>query len=279
MTSDEIAGTDWTASEIDLVVADYFEMLAMELAQEPFVKSHRNEALQSLTGRSRGSIEFKHQNISAVLLELGMPRISGYKPMANYQGALLDAIERILPQASAALASSDVNPPFGLQDNEELYYGEPPKLAVPAETRNEALVKLIRKYDPATRDERNRVLGKRGEERVYNSECSRLARIDPALSKKVRWVSQIEGDGAGFDILSFEPDGREKLIEVKTTIGGQTTPFFISSNELRVSEKRPNEFRLVRLYDFRHSPKVFELRPPLQQSLIIRPANYRAAFE
>ena len=44
------AGSDWTEGEVDLIVADYFDMLAMELRGAPFVKARRNAALQELTG-------------------------------------------------------------------------------------------------------------------------------------------------------------------------------------------------------------------------------------
>ena len=95
---DAVIGTDWTDREIDLIVADYFDMLGLELRGETFVKAQRNAALQELTGRSRGSIEFKHQNISAVLFRLCMRWIDGYKPMANSQRALVDGVERYLVQ-------------------------------------------------------------------------------------------------------------------------------------------------------------------------------------
>ena len=68
MSNIDPAGTDWTDDEIDLIVADYFEMLQFERLDEPYVKAERNRALQDLTRRSKGSIEFKYQNISAVLL-------------------------------------------------------------------------------------------------------------------------------------------------------------------------------------------------------------------
>ena len=45
-----------------------------------------------LQGRSDPSIERKHQNISAVLLEMGLPFIDGYKPLRNYQRPLLPAV-------------------------------------------------------------------------------------------------------------------------------------------------------------------------------------------
>lgn len=67
MEQEVVSGTDWNDWEIDLIVADYFDMLGFELRNGPFVKSQRNAALQQATGRSRGSIEFKHPNISAVL--------------------------------------------------------------------------------------------------------------------------------------------------------------------------------------------------------------------
>lgn len=58
MVDRELKGKDWSDGEIDLIVADHFDMLRMELSGQPFVKLHRNKALQEMTGRSKGSIEF-----------------------------------------------------------------------------------------------------------------------------------------------------------------------------------------------------------------------------
>jgi len=92
-----MAYDDWRDDELDLIVADYFAMLAADLAGEFYVKSHHRVALMGQIHRNNGSIEFKHQNISAVLDELGMPWIPGYKPRSNYQkSALPDAIGRYL---------------------------------------------------------------------------------------------------------------------------------------------------------------------------------------
>ena len=83
------------------------------------------------------------------------------------------------------------------------------------------------------------------------------------LARKVRWVSEEDGDGAGYDIASFAPDGRPRLIEVKTTNGWERTPFHITRNELAVAEERRSEWRLFRLWNFSREPKAFELHPPL----------------
>jgi hypothetical protein len=53
------------------------------------------------------------------------------------------------------------------------------------------------------------------------------------MADRVEHVSATRGDGFGYDVLSFEPDGRERFIEVKTTAFGAMVPFFVTRNELR----------------------------------------------
>lgn len=66
-----MAGSDWSDAENDAIVADYFAILAEDVAGRPYNKAEHNRALQAQIGRKRTSIEFKHQNISAVLKGLG----------------------------------------------------------------------------------------------------------------------------------------------------------------------------------------------------------------
>ena len=112
---------------------------------------------------------------------------------------------------------------------------------------------------------------------VFEHEIKRLAASSrPDLAKMVEWTSQERGDGAGFDIASFEIDGRPRLIEVKTTNGSAITPFYLSENERSFSEERPDAFALLRLYNFADRPMAFELRPPLSKLLTLMPTSYRA---
>ncbi|WP_245451248.1 DUF3883 domain-containing protein [Borborobacter arsenicus] len=94
----------------------------------------------------------------------------------------------------------------------------------------------------------------------------------------MRWISEEEGDGAGYDIASFDRDGSERLIEVKTTNGWERTPFHISSNELAVAVGRRTEWCLLRLWNFAREPRAFELRPPVDAHVALTPTSFRASF-
>ena len=102
-------GAPWSAQEIEAIVADYFDMLESDLAGGPVVKAEHNRALQNVIDRSRGAIEYKHQNISAVLAALGLRYIEGYKPAVNYQHALFDAIEARIDRSDIQDRVADAN--------------------------------------------------------------------------------------------------------------------------------------------------------------------------
>ena len=138
---------------------------------------------------------------------------------------------------------------------------------------------VARKFDVAGRDERNRSLGKAGEERILHHERAILTSAGRSdLARKVRWVSQEDGDGAGYDISSFTPDGRHRLIEVKTTNGWERTPFHISRNELAVADENRDSWSLFRVWNFSREPRAFELFPPLTTHVDLAATSFQASF-
>ena len=286
-----MAAEDWTAGEIDVAVESYFSMLSDEIDGMPYNKAERNRALQRAIPRSRGSIEFKHQNISAVMLGLGQPWIKGYKPAANFQNALVDGVlrwldanedwlsPRALPQRVAETGMGQ-SPFRGPAVERFIEYGvAPSQRNEPPPVDPEFMAAIGRRFDVAARDARNRALGRAGEEAVFLDEQRLLrdaGRDD--LARKARWTSQEDGDGYGYDIASFELDGREKLIEVKTTNGWERTPFHISANELAVADARREEWQLVRVWDFARKPSAFVLRPPMQSHVDLTPTSFLASL-
>ena len=95
----------WTRHENELIVADYLEMLLKELAGQKYNKAERARNLMPLlNNRSKGSIEFKRANISAVLIELGFPSLHGYKPRANFQR---DGLVEVVSEQVAHMTALD----------------------------------------------------------------------------------------------------------------------------------------------------------------------------
>ena len=244
-----MTSTHWTDAENDLIVADYFAMLIHDFAGRPYNKSeHRRRLRQQLSGRSDGSIEFKHQNISAVLKGLGEDWIPGYKPAFNFQESLIDAVARkLLANEDWLTRAANASSLNGLGEARQLWIGPPPTQSnhAPPEELDQML-HIARKFDVAGRDERNRALGRAGEECILAHERASLKTANRHdLANKIRWISDEDGDGAGNDIQSFATDGTLRLIEVKTTNGWERTPFHITRNELKRFA-----FNLVRILNF-----------------------------
>jgi Domain of unknown function (DUF3883) len=280
LADQEKIGTAWNDDELDAIIADYFAMLEADLSRLPYVKSRHSAALMARIGRTHRSVEFKQQNISAVLDELGLPWIPGYKPKRNYQAAIFDAIDRYL--SARDLPYQQAPPAILRMDEEEKEAGvfiEPPPLS-PERPRPWQLERLVKKYDPVERDFRNRSLGRAGEAFVLEVERKKLAKVErPDLAKKVRWVAAEDGDGAGYDILSFDPSGKERFIEVKTTNGAARTPFFLTRNEHQTASAHAETWRLYRVHLFAQTPRIFTLVPPLESVLHLRTEAWRASFD
>jgi hypothetical protein len=282
-------GRDWSEQEVQLIVASYLEMLELELLGKPYNKTDHRKALSpQLNGRSDGSIEFKHQNVSAVLTSLGLPYIEGYKPRGNYQALLAQEAEAFLDKnptflerlAATPTVNPDRLPEAGALDLNALIEGPPEQTWAPAEPAKPWLSRRARRIDFAERDAANRRLGRLGEEFVVWLERLRLrtaGRDD--LAGKVEWVTQTVGDGLGYDVLSYDDaDDSKKLVAVKTTGLGKFFPFYLTATELRCSEDMPDRFHLFRVFDFGRSPRAYILAGSLRERCCLEPTLYRATL-
>jgi len=126
----------------------------------------------------------------------------------------------------------------------------------------------------------NKILGRLGEEFVLTLEKKRLMKAGyPDLADKVEWTSEKDGDGVGYDILSFdEKKNTELFIEVKTTSGDKNMSFFISPNELDRSKDFPEQYALYRVFNFGSKPKIFILTGDISKQLYFDPTGYRVSF-
>lgn len=277
-------GEDWSADEVHATVASYFEMLALEAAQMPYNKSERNNHLrQTLRGRSKASVEMKHQNVSAVLASLGLPFIPGYKPRGNTQLLLRQQVQKFVLDHSDMVrqivdALEEVKTPEAKTFAATVV--APPPVETVAKVEAGPRVRLPHKMDYAARDESNRKLGRAGEQWALEYEQHRLLQDGLGeLFSRVDWVADRLGDGAGYDILSFDSASEPRYIEVKTTNGAHASSFVISRNELDFSREVEEAFCLYRLFQFRDAPSMYILRGDISKRLHLEPLDYRASFK
>ena len=278
--------SDWTPEEVAATVAAYLRMLTMELTGQAYNKSEHRRALhQLLPSRSEGAIEFKHCNISAVMIELGFPHIPGYKQRRNFQRqALFEEVTRqiaALPQlGDAAQKAVELPAEAPLIERFDAVRVEPPPLELKVREQDATYrPSALSQRDYLAREARNQSLGLAGEEFVVQYERWRLIqRGHERLADRIEHTSRIRGDGAGYDVLSFEENGRERFIEVKTTAYAKETPFFISDGEISFANSHELEFRLYRVFEFRRAPRLFELRGRPDNHCRLDPTTYRASF-
>ena len=89
---------EWTDDELRAAIQTYFQMLELELREEPYSKTEFRRRLiaEQLPSRSEGSVEFRMQNISEVLQKLNEPWIIGYKPAEHVGPVVEERIRRII---------------------------------------------------------------------------------------------------------------------------------------------------------------------------------------
>lgn len=93
-------------------------------------------------------------------------------------------------------------------------------------------------------------VGLLGELFVLHYEKSQLEKANAKhLVKYVRHISLELGDGYGYDIGSYEPNGNQKYIEVKTTVENQNFGFYLTENEYKYLTNEAG-YVIYRVYDF-----------------------------
>jgi hypothetical protein len=277
------AGEDWTREEVAATVADYLRMFRLYSSGQSFSEAEHRRRLRQPVNRSEGAIEFKHQNISAVLRDMEMPWLAGYAPRGNHQGLLAEEVARQIaaePEIDrAALLDAERPAVSPTAPDFRKTKVEAPELRLDVKERSlPSSVPLSFKRDYLAREARNASLGRAGEEFVLQYEQWRLRQHNCGrLADKIEHIASVN-DAAGFDILSFEVDGAERYIEVKTTSYAKETPFYLSRSELEFSRANDSQYCLYRLFEFRAAPRLFELRGPVDRHCLLDPVSYRARF-
>ncbi|WP_193323687.1 DUF3883 domain-containing protein [Marinifilum sp. N1E240] len=259
-------------------------MLNNELLGIKYNKAeHRRNLLPLLNNRSESSIEFKHQNISAVLVNLGQLYIKGYLPRFNYQALLEEIVIKYLENNQwinkefQGFVDRDIKKLINSVEFENLIQ-KAPELGEVQESRVTYRRRAV-KVNYLEKEQQNRSLGELGEQFVFEYEKWNLLKQGKhSLSDSVEWIARDQGDGAGFDILSKNLNGTDKYIEVKTTRLGKETPFYFSSNEFNFSIEHVKNFYLYRLYNFEDKVGMFTKNGSFKDICNYKATNYRGYF-
>ncbi len=278
-------GKPWTENEVARTVATYFRMLRMQELGQNFTKADLIRQLQQqIPARNRPSIEYKFRNISSVLNGLGVQAVSGYKPLPNIQRLLVDVVadalgsDKVLDEVAIKSVENPVELLIPESFKDFLIVTPKPKQKI-SEKQTDWIQRKAIKRDYLERESRNRSLGNAGELLVMEYEAHRLHQEGAKkYADRIDHVSSSKGDGLGFDILSFDADGRERFIEVKTTAYDAETPFFVSPNEVNFSGHKPDQFHLYRLFAFRKKPQMFTMPGPVAANFSLDPVSYRATL-
>jgi len=289
-------GAIWSREEYFASVDAYLGMLVEELAGRAYNKrAVRDALLPRLSGRTAASSEKRMQNISAALQAKGLKYITGYKPLANYADALVSVLDEALPRFPDLVGDtpgSTIQVAMGEEhDAGHTTAAEPPAppivsydaclIAAPTDAPPPRQPK--RRTKPAVpgalevRERTERLIGLRGELWIVDMEVNNLqAAGRPDLAAQVVHASKVEGDGLGYDVRSFDIEGSQLHIEVKTTTRGAAEPFVVTDNEVAFSAEAGSSFRLYRVFDWGKVPGLYILTGSLEPQLNLRPREWAA---
>ena len=138
----------------------------------------------------------------------------------------------------------------------------------------------LKVYNNPEADKKLKDIGNKGEQYIIEYEIERLTQANKAeLADKIKHISLVN-DAAGYDILSFNEDGTERYIEVKTTKGPIGTDFFISPGEINFS-KVNKEYYIYRVFEFlseKMTGKIYIKKGDVEINFNLKPLQFKASL-
>ena len=269
-------------NQIRALVRAYFSMLEGELRG----RSHRRRVFARDNGSGdKGGTETACRQIAAVLVEQGLPFLSAYRPVSYFPSRMREAVAFYLRNHPELLRlmEADVDNPSGIVPDlgarglDEIASRAPEPGDIPEIGADSSAGTAISGIDFLAREQRNHSLAWAGELFVIQYEIERLREAGAAVyADAIEHVSAEQGAGGGFDIHSYDADGRDRYIKVKTTRYRRETPFFVSANEIAMAATHHEHFWLYRVFAFRDFPRLYAINGSLHERFRLEPTAYRA---
>lgn len=281
-SGDRASGTDAaTDAELRSHVRNYFSMLEGELRGRP----RRRPALaRGAEDADEQRAEQAYRGIAACLIEEGLPFHSACRPLLSYSRRLRDAVEAYLRNHPELLQlmESDVEGAAGMVPEVEPRNPDTIACCAPEpgeipEITADAASPTLSGADFLAQEQRNRSLARAGELFVIQYEIRRLRDAGAGVyADALEHVAAEHGGGGGYDIHSYDADGRDRYIKVKTTRFRRETPFFVTAHEIAMAALHREHYWLYRVFDFRGEPRLYCINGPLNERFRLQPTAYRA---
>ena len=150
-------------------------------------------------------------------------------------------------------------------------------------SKNKSISNKVRAKEDINYSEQQTIsqkIGDRGEELVLRNEIEKTKEwgLPNETLSKVRRVS-LESDDYGFDILSFDQEGNERYLEVKTTkTNGKNFSFILTRNEFETAKYYGKMYTFVIVSDILSNPRIWYMGNPFEEEpykVTIQPTQYR----
>lgn len=231
--------------------------------------------------------------------ELIMPQSIEVKPKDNTEGELESSknveTNNNISVAMSHIGASVVSGSSSIHDTTNIEVLDTPitdsakevtlNIAMRSKTTSKQKVKKenVRPKDDVDYSEQQLIsqkIGDRGEELVLRNEIKKVKEwgLSDDIISQVRRVS-LESDDYGFDILSFDEDGNERYLEVKTTKQNRKNfSFILTRNEFEHAKAYGNKYSFVIVFDILNQPRIWYMENPFLQEpykVSIQPTQYR----
>lgn len=144
----------------------------------------------------------------------------------------------------------------------------------------DSVIKTKGDIDYSEQQKISQKIGDRGEELVLINELKKVNKwgLLEELVSQVRRVS-LESDDYGYDILSYDKNGNELYLEVKTTKQNKNDfSFILTQNELRHAKMYGSAYCIVIVFDILNKPRIWYMGNPFIQEpykVALTPLQYR----
>ena len=266
------------------IVDNYFSMLKAEVSSEMYSKADFRNHLKKQFGIDDPKlVEIAHRQISAILAEIGLPTIDGYATATKHSKELEAVVYAYIEDNSKLIKSlwidddpASVNVPMELDDSKAVWVAEPPSSDHLADAVRRWVPPVPMELDFRVREARNLNLAKAGERFAIAYERARLREIGRKdFLDRISWVSEIQGEDLGYNIHSYEKNGKNRFISVKTTNYGIRFPFYLTRYELAFAQKNPGSFYIYRIFNFSRNTRLFIVEKLAQKKKKMLPVMYR----